>query len=94
MEEANRAGKEQLMKLINKGRKSGELSYKEIMDSLQSVDLSAEQIDEVYEALSQMGIDIVSETGSSQGVDDVICDRRRGRRRADSDRALANDWDR
>ena len=89
VEEANRAGKEQLMKLINKGRKSGELSYKEIMDSLQSVDLSAEQIDEVYEALSQMGIDIVSEADTSQGIDDVSVIEDGGDGEADSDPALA-----
>lgn len=71
VEEASKVGKEQLMKLINKGKKSGELSYKEIMDSLQSVDLSAEQIDEVYEALSEMGIDIVSEADSGRVIDDV-----------------------
>lgn len=93
VEEASRAGKEQLMKLINKGRKSGELSYKEIMDSLQSVDLSAEQIDEVYEALSEMGIDIVSEAGSKHGINDVsVVDDDDGDDddgKADSDRALA-----
>jgi RNA polymerase primary sigma factor len=89
VEEASRVGKEQLMKLINKGRKSGELSYKEIMDSLQSVDLSAEQIDEVYEALSQMGIDIVSEADSSQAIDDVSVIEDEGDGEADSDRALA-----
>lgn len=71
VEEASKVGKEQLMKLINKGKKSGELSYKEIMDSLQNVDLSAEQIDEVYEALSEMGIDIVSEADTTPVIDDV-----------------------
>lgn len=91
--EASAVCKEQLMKLINKGKKSGELTYKEIMDSLQNVDLSPEQIDELYEALHEMGIDIVPEADSDQGIDDVssMVDDvdHGGDSDADSDEALA-----
>ncbi|HOB91745.1 MAG: RNA polymerase sigma factor RpoD [Bacillota bacterium] len=69
VEEASKVGREQLMKLINKGKRSGELTYREIMDSLQNIDLTAEQIDEIYEALSEMGIDIVPEVGVDQETD-------------------------
>ena len=47
--------------LIQKGRKKGSLTYREIMDSLQGVELNADQIDEIYEQLSRMGIDVVPE---------------------------------
>ncbi|MBE3574106.1 MAG: RNA polymerase sigma factor RpoD [Firmicutes bacterium] len=50
-----------LKELIERGKKKGNLSYREIMDALQNVDLSPEQIDGVYEALAQMGIDIVGD---------------------------------
>lgn len=47
--------------LIEKGKKSGTLTYKEIMDALEEVDLSPEQIEKVYEILESMGIEIVGE---------------------------------
>ncbi len=53
--------------LIEKGKKQNVLSYNEIMDALQGVDLTPEQIDDIYEKLSGKGIEIVPEvpeTGS------------------------------
>lgn len=45
--------------LVTRGKKRGLLTYKEIMDSLQEVDLSPDLIESFYEKLSAMGIDIV-----------------------------------
>lgn len=47
--------------LIEKGKKQGVLSYKEIIDSLEELDLDTDQIDEVYQNLEEMGIDIVGD---------------------------------
>jgi len=47
--------------LIEKGKKSGTLTYKEIMDALEEVDLSPEQIEKIYEYIENMGIDIVGD---------------------------------
>ena len=47
--------------LISKGKKNGLLTYKEIMDSLEEIDLDSEQIDEIYQSLEDMGIDIVGD---------------------------------
>jgi len=47
--------------LIQKGKKKGSLSYKEIMDALQGIELSADQIDDIYQQLGRMGIDVVPE---------------------------------
>ncbi|HBM74963.1 MAG TPA: RNA polymerase sigma factor RpoD, partial [Clostridiaceae bacterium] len=47
--------------LVEKGKKNGTLTYKEIMDSLEEVDLSPEQIEKVYEILESMGIEIVGD---------------------------------
>lgn len=47
--------------LIDKGKKRGMLTYNEIMDTLEEVDLDKDQVEEVYENLESMGIDIIGE---------------------------------
>ena len=49
--------------LIQKGKKKGSITYREIMDALQGIDLSADQIDDVYQQFGRMGIDVVPEPG-------------------------------
>jgi RNA polymerase primary sigma factor len=53
-------------KLIEKGKKTGTLTYKEIMDELDEVDLSPEQIEKIYEVLESMGIEVI---GDMQGAE-------------------------
>src|SRR5690625_2464359 len=55
---------EGLAELLEKGKKQGVLTYKEIMDALQEVDLTPDQIDEIYERFATQGIDIVSDSDS------------------------------
>jgi len=50
-----------IKQLIEKGKKNGTLTYKEIMDSLEEIDLSTEQVEKVYEILESVGIDIVDD---------------------------------
>ncbi|MDI6871835.1 MAG: RNA polymerase sigma factor RpoD [Bacillota bacterium] len=47
--------------LLQRGKKQGALSYREIMDSLQDVDLDSETIDSIYERFAQAGVDIVAD---------------------------------
>ncbi len=54
--------------LIEKGRKQGVLTYHEVMDSLQGVELTPEQIDEVYEKLAGLGIEVTPE---AQNLDEA-----------------------
>ncbi|MGC1269539.1 MAG: RNA polymerase sigma factor RpoD [Croceibacterium sp.] len=49
--------------LIQKGKKRGFITYREIMDALQGIDLSADQIDDIYQQFGPMGIDVVPEPG-------------------------------
>ncbi|HBI56904.1 MAG TPA: RNA polymerase sigma factor RpoD, partial [Firmicutes bacterium] len=58
---ANQAEKLKEIKqgLITRGKKRGILTYKEIADSLQEVDLTPELIESFYEKLSGLGIEIV-----------------------------------
>lgn len=45
--------------LLDKGKKQGSLTYKEIMDELDNVELSPEQIEKVYSVLESMDIEVV-----------------------------------
>ena len=49
--------------LIQKCKKKGSITYREIMDALQGVELTADQIDDVYQQFGRMGIDVVPEPG-------------------------------
>jgi len=53
---------EQIKELIEKGKKQGILTYQEIMDALQEIDLTPEQIDEIYDRLGGLGIEIIPES--------------------------------
>ena len=63
---------EQVNELLHKGKKrGGVLTYAEIMDSLQSEDLSSEEIDDIYEIFTAKGIEIVEELPDVEDVDDA-----------------------
>ena len=61
--------KEKVKQLLAKGKEKGSLSYEEIMDSLATTELSPEQIDDIYEQISAMGIKLVHDTTSD--LDDL-----------------------
>jgi len=48
-----------IKELVEKGKKSGILSYKEIMDALEEVEIDSEQIDKIYEYLESKGIEVI-----------------------------------
>ena len=48
-------------KLLEKGKKSGSLTYKEIIDELDEIDLSPDQIEKIYEVLESLGIEVIGE---------------------------------
>lgn len=60
-------------KLLDKGKKTGVLTYNEIMESLQSVDMSPDEIDELYDTFTKRGIDII-DNGSDIGPEDDTSD--------------------
>ena len=61
--------------LLEKGKGKGNLSYKEISDVLDSVDLDKDQMDDVYEILMTNGIEIVTESNPDDfGIKDDIDD--------------------
>ena len=54
-------------KLIKKGKKrGGVLTYAEIMDVLQSEELSPDEIDDIYEVFTSKGIELVDEINENK----------------------------
>ncbi len=47
--------------LIEKGKKNGMLSYKEIEDALHDTDITPEQIEKLHDSLESLGIEVVSD---------------------------------
>ena len=54
-------GADKLSELIERGKKKGNLSSSELLDVLEDMDLSAEQMDKIYDTLENLGIDTVGE---------------------------------
>ena len=50
-----------LKDLTDAGREKGMLTYREIEDAFEKVDITPEQIEKVYETLEKIGIEIVAE---------------------------------
>ncbi|NLB43395.1 MAG: RNA polymerase sigma factor RpoD [Clostridiales bacterium] len=59
-----------IKELIEKGKAKGALTYKEIMDMLEDVDLQPEQIEKVYETLESLGIDVLDEVVEEEASSD------------------------
>jgi RNA polymerase primary sigma factor len=58
--------KEKVGKLLEKGKKDGVITYKEIMDSLEEIDLEPDQIDKVYETLEKEGIEVLDNVNDAK----------------------------
>ena len=54
--------------LLDKGKKNGVLTYQEILDEVENIDLSPEQIEKIYEVLESMGIEV---QGAANDIDMV-----------------------
>ncbi|MDK2882434.1 MAG: polymerase primary sigma factor [Bacillota bacterium] len=63
---------EGLAELLKKGKKRGSLTYTEIMDALQNVELDADQIDRIYAALAEAGIEVVDEGGPPEALAEPV----------------------
>ncbi|MDD6307934.1 MAG: RNA polymerase sigma factor RpoD [Clostridia bacterium] len=47
--------------LVDRGRKMGMLTFKEINEAFEEVDLEPEQIEKIYETIEHMGIDVIED---------------------------------
>lgn len=57
-----------IKELIALGQGKGFLTYKEIADPLEGLEMSEEQVDQVYREFSKLGIDVLSERQSASGA--------------------------
>ena len=67
----NKTIKSTVKKLIDTGKKNGMITYSEIMDALEEIDLDKDQIDEIYEQFAAMGIEVVGDRDDVDDVDDI-----------------------
>ena len=61
MEDKENSKKDSIQKLIEIGKSKGSLTYEQIMNELEDVDLDAEQIDKIYETFESNGIEILDD---------------------------------
>ncbi|MCX7749764.1 MAG: RNA polymerase sigma factor RpoD [Clostridia bacterium] len=61
MKPNNDSRKTILKELVERGKAKGMLTYKEIMDAFEEIELEPEQIEKIYETVENMGIDVVGD---------------------------------
>ncbi|HHW70291.1 MAG TPA: RNA polymerase sigma factor RpoD [Clostridiales bacterium] len=62
--------KNKVKELIETGKQKGVLTYKEIMDMLEDVDLEPDQIEKIYEALEALDIDVIDDDALNDDDED------------------------
>lgn len=60
--------------LIEVGKQKGILTYKEIMDALEELDLDQEQIEKIYDRMEELNIDIVEEIEVPADINEEIAE--------------------
>ncbi len=50
-----------LKELVERGKAKGMLTYKEIMDAFEEIELAPEQIEKVYETIENLGVEVVDD---------------------------------
>ena len=59
-------------KLIALGKKQGYITYEQLADELKGLDLDSDALDDLYNSLVEVGIEVVAEDGSNDEVDNDI----------------------
>ena len=59
---------------LDTGKSKGILTYKEIMDSLEELDLDQEQVEKIYEHLEEMNIDVVEDVEVPEDINEEIAE--------------------
>lgn len=60
---------ERKKELLNIGKKKGQITYEELADKLKGLELDADSLDELYNALSDNGINVVSENAEDDDTE-------------------------
>ncbi|ACL74923.1 RNA polymerase sigma factor RpoD [Ruminiclostridium cellulolyticum] len=64
MKHSQESRKALLKELIDRGKQKGMLTYKEIMDAFEEIELEPEHIEKIYETLETMGVDVIGDIDS------------------------------
>ena len=65
---------QKIRELLDTGKSKGTLTYKEIMDSLEELDLDQEQVEKIYEHLEEMNIDVVEDVEVPEDINEEIAE--------------------
>ena len=57
-------------RLMDKGKKKGSITYKEIMDEMENIEIGPEQIEKIYEVMESLGIEIIGDEKNTEGKPD------------------------
>ena len=64
-------GSEKLMEIFAKGKAKGKLSSSDLMETIDEMNLESEQLDQIYDSLETLGIDIGTAEAIDSNIDDV-----------------------
>jgi RNA polymerase primary sigma factor len=62
MKSSDQAKKGRIRELLEKGKQKGVLSYKEIVDALEELELDTRQVEKIYEEIEALEIDVIDES--------------------------------
>ena len=60
--------------LLDKAKSKGSITYKEMMDEIDHIELTPEQIEKIYEVLESMGIEIIGDETSEDNIEEEELD--------------------
>lgn len=63
-----------LMSLLRRVKAKGVLTYKEVMDTLEELELDPEQIERIYDRFEAANIDVVEETNAAEEIVEDIAE--------------------
>ena len=70
--EPKKSPEARIEELIETGKQNGVLTYKEVMDTLNELELDAEQIERIYDRLEALNIYVVDEVEVPQDINEDI----------------------
>ena len=74
MEQENKDHLKLVDELIERNKDKGVMTYKEVMDTFENVDLTSEKIESIYDRVEAASIDVVEDIDISDGLDVDITD--------------------
>ncbi len=60
-----------IKELIERGKKKGSLTYKEIADTLEEIEIEADQIEKIYEMIESLGVEVTGDIEEPENLDDI-----------------------